>query len=431
MKNERNEKGVSFQRLLNDETYMSAAGILPVPFGIDQNGTIVIRDLMTIPHLLICGNDLDERTLFCQELLAAAFLRGNSNPIKLMVCDTNITQYSFLSGKMNFMLPVVSDCRKISVVLTWTVAEAKRRLSLFSEIGTRDITQYNNKQPENRLPHLFVVVDDVDILLDSIKEAAESIHSIINDGRAVGIHLMLVSSAKIERFKNIYLRIPSRVCFYISNNAYMHSLLDEKKIASLQFESHECYLKELGRVIRIQSVQVSDDELRKLCDTLPMRDDASTPSSLKQLLDFFDRKTIETPKESDENSFFDGYDELISQAVDVVLDTKQASASMLQRRLKLGYSMAARLIDQMEELGVVGPFEGSKPRRLLITREQWVEMNGKEKDSFSLMERDVQQDLTGKMDALEEEKTPVPEEKSEDPNKRESLFQKLFGKRKV
>ena len=265
-----------------------------------------------------------------------------------------------------------------------------KRYRLFSEIGVRDITGYNNYMVKNgqpRLPNVVIVIDELaDLMMTAAKEVEESICRVAQMGRAAGMHLVIATQRPSADVITGLMKanIPSRIAFAVSSALESRIILDNQGAEKLIGMGDMLYAPlGCGKPLRVQGAFVTDEERENVINFIK---EGTAPDYDDEIMRTIEKAAAEKDKgEAEESSSgaatggegspFSDYDELLPQAVDVILDTKQASVSMLQRRLKLGYSRAARLVDQMEELGIVGPFEGSKPRQLLITREQWQEMS--------------------------------------------------------
>jgi len=278
----------------------------------------------------------------------------------------------------------VTDPKKAAGALQWSVVEMLKRYRLFSEVGVRDITGYNahqKKRGEDTLPQVVIVIDELaDLMLVASKEVEESICRVAQMGRASGMHLVIATQRPSADVITGLMKanIPSRIAFAVSSAMESRIILDNQGAEKLIGQGDMLYSPiGAGKPIRVQGAFVSDDEREEVINFIKA---SSEPEYSAEILDQIEKAAADdksggnAAERSADDSILADYDELLPDAVGVILETKQASVSMLQRRLKLGYSRAARIVDQMEELGIVGPFEGSKPRQLLITRDQWQEM---------------------------------------------------------
>ena len=292
-------------------------------------------------------------------------------------------------------MPVVTDPKKAAGALQWAVVEMLKRYRLFSEAGVRDLAGYNAHQKKTggeTMAQVVIVVDELaDLMLVASKDVEESICRVAQMGRAAGMHLIIATQRPSADVITGLMKanIPSRIAFAVSSAMESRIILDTGGAEKLIGMGDMLYFPlGSGKPMRVQGAYVSDEERE---DVINFIKHSCAPEYSDDVLAQIEKAAAEKDKngkgkgergadfdqdepEGGDGNAFANYDELLPQAVDVIFETKQASVSMLQRRLKLGYSRAARLVDQMEELGIVGPFEGSKPRQVLITKQQWQEM---------------------------------------------------------
>ena len=275
-------------------------------------------------------------------------------------------------------VPVVTDPKKAAGALQWAVVEMLKRYRLFSEAGVRDLAGYNAHQKKlgaETMPQVVIVVDELaDLMFVASKDVEESICRVAQMGRAAGMHLIIATQRPSADVITGLMKanIPSRIAFAVSSAMESRIILDAAGAEKLIGMGDMLYSPlGSGKPMRVQGAYVSDEEREDVIDFIKR---GSAPEYSDDILEQIE-KAAEEPAEAEAPAATkQQFDELLPQAVDVIFETKQASVSMLQRRLKLGYSRAARLVDQMEQLGIVGPFEGSKPRQVLITKQQWQEM---------------------------------------------------------
>ena len=279
---------------------------------------------------------------------------------------------------------MVTDPKKAAGALQWSVVEMMKRYRLFSEAGVRDLAGYNalcQRNGEKTMPQVVIVIDELaDLMMVASKEVEESICRVAQMGRAAGMHLVIATQRPSADVITGLMKanIPSRIAFAVSSALESRIILDQQGAEKLIGMGDMLYAPiGVGKPVRIQGAFVSDEERESVIDFVKnhceVEYDMSVQAQIEKAAE--DKNTGKAAdKGGAQEELHSEFDELLAQAVDVVLEAKQASVSMLQRRLKLGYSRAARIVDQMEEIGVVGPFEGSKPRQLLITKEQWLEM---------------------------------------------------------
>jgi len=281
------------------------------------------------------------------------------------------------------LVPVVTDVKKAAGALQWATHEMMKRYTLFSETNARDITGYNqavkkSKEEQEPLPQIIVVIDELaDLMMTAAKEVEESVCRVAQMGRAAGIHLIIATQSPRANVITGLMKanIPSRIAFKVSSALESQIILDPGQNADKLVGNGDMLYAPTGfeKPLRLQGTWVSDKEREKVIEYIEKS--GETQYSEEVIGEIEKAAAEKTPGEKaagDVNA--SGYDELLPQAVDVIFETGQASVSMLQRRVKLGYARAARIVDQMEELGILGPFEGAKPRTILITKDQWRQM---------------------------------------------------------
>ena len=296
--------------------------------------------------------------------------------------DPKMVELGIYNGIPHLYVPVVTDPKKAAGALQWSVVEMLKRYRLFSEVGVRDLASYNKHcvdTGEQTLPQVVIVIDELaDLMLVASKEVEESICRVAQMGRAAGMHLIIATQRPSADVITGLMKanIPSRIAFAVSSAMESRIILDqagaEKLVGmgDMLFSPVGC-----GKPTRIQGAFVSDEEREDVIQFI--KEGAGVTNQNSEIEEFMnkaaeDRNSHDSDRDSREDSPAGSFDEMLPQAVEVVLETKSCSVSMLQRRVKLGYSRAARIVDQMEELGIVGPYEGAKPRQVIIDREGWM-----------------------------------------------------------
>ena len=299
--------------------------------------------------------------------------------------DPKMVELSVYNGIPHLLIPVVTDPKKAAGALQWAVSEMMKRYQKFSEVGAKDLASYNKHAAQREdlepMPQIVVVIDELaDLMLVAAKEVEESICRVAQMGRASGMHLVIATqSPRADVITGLMkANIPSRIAFAVDSAMNSRIILDASGAEKLVGKGDMLYAPLGQDKLRVQGCFISEEEVASVVDFI--KDGASAQYDEAVMHEI--EKNAEDKSKADKGvggadpsaGGGDDFDELLPAAIDVVLEVGQASVSMLQRRLKLGYGRAARLVDQMEEKGVVGPFEGSKPRQLLITKEQWAEM---------------------------------------------------------
>ncbi|MBR4057374.1 MAG: DNA translocase FtsK [Oscillospiraceae bacterium] len=377
---------VYLREIIASREFQNAASKLSFAIGKDIGGNPVVGNISKLPHLLIAGTTGSGKSVCMNSLILSLIYKASPDEVRLIMIDPKMVELGIYNGIPHLYIPVVTDPKKAAGALQWAVVEMMKRYRLFSEIGVRDLAGYNAYQKRNNgetMPQIVVVIDELaDLMLVASKEVEESICRVAQMGRASGVHLIIATQRPSADVITGLMKanIPSRIAFAVSSAMESRIILDTQGAEKLIGQGDMLYAPlGAGKPLRIQGAFVSDEEREEVIRFVKAGAEANYSEEILSQIELAaensgkNGKAAAKPAEADSSSAND-YDELLPQAVEVILETKQASVSMLQRRLKLGYSRAARLVDQMEEMGVVGPFEGSKPRQLLITKEQWQEM---------------------------------------------------------
>ncbi len=348
--------------------------------GKDISGTCIIGDIAKMPHMLIAGTTGSGKSVCMNTLIISLLYKARPDEVKMIMVDPKMVELGIYNGIPHLLIPVVTDPKKAAGALQWTVTEMLRRYTLMSDEGVRDLESYNkavaNDPDREKLPQVVVVIDELaDLMLVAAKEVEESICRIAQMGRASGIHLVIATqrpSADVIT-GTMKANIPSRIAFSVSSAMESRIILDmpgaEKLVGKgdMLFAPHG-----QGKPQRVQGCFITDDEVSRVVQAIKAN---SASDYSHEVMEQIEKRAEQGNKSGHGETAppppTDGSDEMLPAAVEVILETGQASVSMLQRRLKLGYARAARIVDEMEEKGIVGPFEGAKPRQLLITREQW------------------------------------------------------------
>ena len=354
--------------------------------GKDIGGNRIIGDIGKLPHLLIAGTTGSGKSVCMNSLIISLLYKAKPEEVKLIMIDPKMVELGIYNGIPHLLIPVVTDPKKAAGSLQWAVTEMMRRYRMMADAGVRDLESYNKQARASAddelepMPQIVVVIDELaDLMLVAAKEVEESICRVAQMGRAAGMHLIIATQRPSADVITGLMKanIPSRIAFAVSSSLESRIILDTSGAEKLIGMGDMLYAPiGTGKPLRVQGSFVSDEEREEVVRFIKQNSEAQYSDDIIAQIEKSaaeaDKKSGPAP-EAEKPSKSD-YDELLPQGVDVILETKQASVSMLQRRLKLGYSRAARMVDQMEEMGIVGPFEGSKPRKILITKEQWQEM---------------------------------------------------------
>ena len=361
----------------------------PVAFAVgrDIGNKDIVGDIAKLPHVLIAGTTGSGKSVCTNSLIISLLYKSSPEDVRFIMVDPKMVELAPYNGIPHLLIPVVTDPKKAAGALQWAVYEMMKRYKTFSELGVKKLEEYNALAAQREdLPHMasvVVVIDELaDLMLVAAKEVEESICRVAQMGRAAGMHLVIATQRPSADVITGLMKanIPSRIAFAVASSLESRIILDTTGAEKLVGRGDMLYAPlGSGKPIRVQGCFITPEEIDRVVGYVKSTGEA-------QYSDEVMRKIEESLQEKEKkggggpaSSASDGdeggsEDELLPAAVEVVLETGQASVSMLQRRLKLGYSRAARLVDQMEQRGYVGPFEGSKPRQLLITKEKWQEL---------------------------------------------------------
>ena len=353
--------------------------------GRDIGGRNVIGDIEKLPHVLIAGTTGSGKSVCTNSLIISLLYKSTPDEVRFIMVDPKMVELAPYNGIPHLLIPVVTDPKKAAGALQWAVFEMMKRYKTFSEHGVKKLEEFNRlaKASEDLepLPSVVVVIDELaDLMLVAAKEVEESICRVAQMGRAAGVHLVIATQRPSADVITGLMKanIPSRIAFAVASSLESRIILDNTGAEKLVGKGDMLYAPlGGGKPQRVQGCFISPEEIEDVVTFVKQSGEAQYSdeviAKIEESIQEKEKGGAKGAAASAEPADEEG-DELLPAAVDVVLETGQASVSMLQRRLKLGYSRAARLVDQMEERGIVGPFEGSKPRQLLITRAQWQEM---------------------------------------------------------
>lgn len=358
--------------------------------GKDIGGNCIIGDIAKLPHMLIAGTTGSGKSVCMNSLIISLLFKATPEEVRLIMIDPKMVELGGYNGIPHLLIPVVTDPKKAAGALQWAVTEMMRRYRLMADSGVRDLDSYNkvvsaSEDADAPMEQIVVVIDELaDLMLVAAKEVEESICRIAQMGRASGIHLVIATQRPSADVITGLMKanIPSRIAFAVASAMESRIILDTQGAEKLVGKGDMLYAPlGQGKPKRVQGCFITDDEVQAVVDFIKR---SSAPNYSDEVQAQIEQKAEQGSKSDDSASAIPDSegDELLPAAVEVILETGQASVSMLQRRLKLGYARAARIVDEMEDKGIVGPFEGSKPRQLLITREQWDTMkNGGEPEN--------------------------------------------------
>ena len=372
---------VYLRDIIESPKFINAKSKLSFALGKDIGGDCVVGNIAKLPHMLIAGTTGSGKSVCMNSLILSLLYKARPDEVRLIMIDPKMVELGVYNGIPHLYVPVVTDPKKAAGALQWSVVEMLKRYRLFSEIGVRDLDNYNKhceQQGEPTMPRVVIVIDELaDLMLVASKEVEESICRVAQMGRAAGMHLVIATQRPSADVITGLMKanIPSRIAFAVSSSLESRIILDqtgaEKLVGmgDMLFSPVGC-----GKPMRIQGAFVSDEEREEVIQFI--KEGASDVQQNSEIEEYMnkaaeDKSASDSGKSAKDESIGSGYDEMLPQAVEAILETKSCSVSMLQRRVKLGYSRAARIVDQMEELGIVGPYEGAKPRKVLVDYQGW------------------------------------------------------------
>ena len=376
---------VLIRDVIESRDFMEHPSKTAFALGRDIGGRNIIGNIEKLPHVLIAGTTGSGKSVCTNSLIISLLYKSTPDEVRFIMVDPKMVELAPYNGIPHLLIPVVTDPKKAAGALQWAVFEMMKRYKTFSENGVKKLEEYNKlaavREDLEKLPSVVVVIDELaDLMLVAAKEVEESICRVAQMGRAAGVHLVIATQRPSADVITGLMKanIPSRIAFAVASSLESRIILDTTGAEKLVGKGDMLYapLGE-GKPTRVQGCFISPEEIEDVVSYVKETGEANYSqeviAQIEQSVQEKENKGSKGASAAADTESSDE-DELLPAAVDVVLETGQASVSMLQRRLKLGYSRAARLVDQMEERGIVGPFEGSKPRQLLITRAQWDEM---------------------------------------------------------
>jgi len=358
---------VNLKEILQSDEFISLESNMPLALGKDITGKPIISSIESMPHLLIAGATGSGKSVCINTIIMSIIYKSNPNDVKMLLIDPKVVELSIYNGIPHLMIPVVTDPKKAATSLNWAVSEMERRYKLFAKNNVRDIKSYNERlsnDDDSKLPNIVIIIDELaDLMMVAAQEIEDYICRLAQMARAAGMHLIIATQRpSVDVITGtIKANIPSRISFAVSSQIDSRTILDMAGAEKLLGKGDMLFFpSNLSKPIRIQGAFISDLEVKRVVDYLK-----------EQYNTEYDADVMESiSSEIESNRLAGELDDLLFDAISLVVEEGQASISLLQRRLKIGYARAARIIDQMEERGIVGGYEGSKPRKVLITKDE-------------------------------------------------------------
>ena len=375
----RKKSPVGIRSIFESPVYSKSASPLTLALGKDIAGNAQIADLCKMPHLLIAGSTGSGKSVCVNSIIISFLYKASPEDVRLILIDPKVVELAEYNGIPHLLMPVVTEPRKAAGALGSAVAEMERRYHLFAENNVRDIKSFNRLAAETdgleKLPYIAIIIDELaDLMMVAGKEVEDYICRIAQKARAAGMHLIVATQRpSVDVITGlIKANIPSRIAFAVSSQVDSRTILDAGGAEKLLGMGDMLFMPVgAAKPVRIQGTYVKDEEISAVLDFIKQDNTSQYDEEMIAQMDKLaaaEKGSCSGGEEGD-----GGHDPMLDQAVEVVIDAGQASTSLLQRRCKLGYARAARIMDEMEQLGVIGPYQGAKPREVLITRQQWIE----------------------------------------------------------
>lgn len=362
---------VSVREMIESDEFKGKKTDIPLTLGKDVSGEIIIAEIDKMPHLLIAGATGSGKSVCINSIITSIIYKSSPDDVKLMLIDPKVVELSVYNGIPHLLIPVVTDPKKASLALSWAVGEMEKRYKAFAENSVRDLKSFNIKMEkqgniDEKMPKIVIVVDELaDLMMVCASEVEDYIARLAQMARAAGIYLIIATQRpSVDVITGtIKANIPSRIAFAVSSAIDSRTILDMAGAEKLLGKGDMLFYPGYNpKPIRVQGAFISDEEVENVVQFVKMNTHQVTEQELSEKI----IKEIEEKK----NNIANDLDPLFGDALNYIVEDEQASISFLQRKLKIGYSRAARIVDQMEELGVLGPHEGSKPRKIIMSKEE-------------------------------------------------------------
>ena len=369
---------VHLRDIIDCSKFIEHKSKLAFALGKDVAGEEVVTDIAKMPHVLIAGATGSGKSVCINTLIASIIYKAKPSEVKLVMVDPKVVELSVYNGIPHLLIPVVTDPKKAAGALAWAVQEMENRYSLFASKNVRDIKGYNEELDKEgsteKLPQIVIIIDELaDLMMVSSKEVEDSICRLAQKARAAGMHLVIATQRpSVDVITGIIkANIPSRISFAVSSQVDSRTILDMAGAEKLLGKGDMLfYPAGAAKPTRVQGAFILDKEVEKVVDFVKANGEATYNDDILEQIE----KANSTDKEIEEQENDDDTDPLLMEAIEVVVETGQASTSFIQRRFKVGYARAGRIIDQMEERGIISGFQGSKPREVLMSKERWQEL---------------------------------------------------------
>jgi S-DNA-T family DNA segregation ATPase FtsK/SpoIIIE len=364
---------VYLKEILQSNEFKNSKFKLPIALGIDIGGKPIIADLIELPHLLIAGATGSGKSVCINNIILSIIYNLSPEKVKFIMIDPKRVELNIFNGIPHLLIPIITDTNQAIKVLNWVISEMEKRFKIFAEAGVRNLEGYNEyvrnlKNDTNALPYIIIIIDELaDLMLSSPVKAEEALCRLAQMTRATGIHLIIATQRPSVDIitGSIKINFPSRIAFAVSTQVDSRTILDVNGAEKL-LGNGDMLFSPVGvsKPIRAQGAFVTEKEIKNIVSYL--REHGQSPEYEQEVLEFKNNKNLFIETEEEEE------DELFNEAISIIINNKQASISILQRKLRIGYTRAARLIDLMEKRGIVGPYDGRNPRKILLSEDEYL-----------------------------------------------------------
>lgn len=371
----REKDTVLLREIIESKEYQNNSLILPIAIGKDIGGKIIIADLVDLPHLLIAGSTGSGKSVCLNSIILSLLYRFGPDMIRFLMVDPKRVELNVFNGIPHLVIPIITNTKKVEKVLNWAISEMERRFKIFAEVGVRNLKGYHDyaksvkfDENEQSLPYIVIIIDELaDIMLSSPVKVEEALCRLAQMTRATGIHLVIATQRPSVDIitGSIKINFPSRIAFAVSTQVDSRTILDVNGAEKLLGNGDMLFSPiNASKPIRAQGAFVSEKEIKDIVTFL--ENNGPSPDYRETILNTTKNQERDVEETEEEE------DELFDDAVDTIINNNQASISILQRKLRIGYTRAARLIDLMEKKGMVGPYDGRNPRKILLSKEEFL-----------------------------------------------------------
>ncbi len=383
---------VPIRSMIDSEAFKNTKSKLGAALGMDITGEIVVADIAKMPHILIAGTTGSGKSVCVNSIIMSILFRSTPDEVRLLMIDPKAVEFMIYNGIPHLLIPVVTDPKKAAGALAWAVTEMLNRYKLFSDNNVRDIDGYNHLAKTNdeikTIPQIVIFIDELaDLMMASPGEVEDSICRLAQMARAAGMHLVIATQRPSVNVVTgvIKANIPSRIALKVASQVDSRTIIDSAGAEKLLGKGDMLYFPVgMPKPMRVQGCWVSDKEVERVSDFIKnsfiLDYDQSVIEEIEKQAERAAEASNAKAKDKDSEGGADYSDDKLDEAIEAVIEAGQASTSYLQRKLKLGYGRAARIIDTMEEMGIVGAFEGGKPRQVLMTKQEWYERKLRQSD---------------------------------------------------